>query len=99
MKDLSTLELFMARQWLILFSNATRIKSVDITKANKKINDVDKELWSRIISNDTPWGLVEEETTDETIKLEETTNKTIKLEDLNFFETIKNISEKNDKKG
>jgi hypothetical protein len=56
MKEKSMLELLLIRQWLTLFSNTTNIESKYIRQALKKIIDVDKKIWSEIISKDTPWN-------------------------------------------
>jgi hypothetical protein len=56
MEEKSILELLLIRQWLALFSNATHIKVEHVRKAAEKIIDVDKKLWSELISKDTPWG-------------------------------------------
>jgi hypothetical protein len=58
-KNFSTLELFNIRQWLLAHSNSVSISSQHVRDANSMVIEVDKELWNRIISNNTPWGLVE----------------------------------------
>ena len=78
-KLLKTSTLLLARQWLLFQSNSTKIDSKFAKLAIKRIDDVDKELWYRLISNDTPWGECE---------------KPITFEDNNIEETLKNIFRK-----
>jgi hypothetical protein len=62
MKDLSRFtltELLLTRQFLVFYSNVTNIKGEDVRNANSTLAKVDKEIWSRVISNNTPWGKVE----------------------------------------
>ena len=56
-KDFSTAELLLVRQWLALFSNTASMKINYVRDAAASIIDVDKELWCRLISEDTPWGM------------------------------------------
>lgn len=58
-KHLSTTDLLLARQWLLLHSNSTKFPSKYVHLAAARIDNVDKELWARLISSDTPWGEVE----------------------------------------
>jgi len=56
---MNLLELLQARQWLLSMSNSN-IKGAEL--AANKMRDIDKELWSILISEDTPWGFREPST-------------------------------------
>lgn len=47
------MDLSLIRQWLFAMSNSN-IKDANL--AQKKLQQVDKELWGKIISLNTPWG-------------------------------------------
>lgn len=62
MKELTRLgvvDLLAARQWLQAMINSTTIAAEYVRLAASSIEQVDKELWARLISNNTPWGLTE----------------------------------------
>lgn len=62
MKDLGKLtltELLLARQYLVFYSNVTNIDSGHVRSAHATLAAVDKEVWARLVSNETPWGKVE----------------------------------------
>jgi len=58
---LQTSTLLLIRQWLLLHATSVKISSEFARLATKCIDDVDKELWHRLISNETPWGEVADE--------------------------------------
>lgn len=61
MKDLRNLslnELLSARQFLIFYSNVTNIDGKYVRQASSTLVEVDKEIWARVISYETPWGQV-----------------------------------------
>jgi hypothetical protein len=58
-KNLTVADLIMAREWLYLQTNSTLIGAGFARGAQQTISEVDKELWSRLISDETPWGSCE----------------------------------------
>lgn len=85
MKEFSTTELLLIRQWLALFSNTASIKIEHVRDAAEAIANVDKELWGRLISAETPWGSME-------------ASETITFEDDNFEQTLESISKSDEEK-
>ena len=63
-KNFSILELLNIRSWLSMHTNSVAISTQYAHEANNLIIEVDKELWSRVISNNTPWGVVEKDLTE-----------------------------------
>jgi len=81
MKDLGKLtltELLLARQYLVFYSNVTNIDSVHVRGAHATLAAVDKEVWSRLISNETPWGKVKP--------------RSLSFEDEEFDKTLEDLS-------
>jgi hypothetical protein len=56
MLKLSTIELLLVRKWLEMWEHSVSISSVHIHKAIALKTEVDKELWGRLVSKETPWG-------------------------------------------
>jgi len=58
MINTSSVELFELRKWLLIHinSNVKIINKEHFTKAQELLKNVDKELWGRYISSETPWG-------------------------------------------
>lgn len=56
LENLSVGELLLAREWLNKWMNSMSIKSKYIHSASTMKTEVDKLLWSKLISSDTPWG-------------------------------------------
>jgi len=73
--QLSVADLFAARQWLQIWANSTTttIQKEHVRVAASSVVEVDKELWARLISSNTPWGLME---------------SAIRFEDPNFEKTL-----------
>ena len=73
-------ELFMAREWLWIKGNDAKINTKYAHQALKKIQEVDKEIWFRTISSDTPWGEV----------------KPLMFKDDDFDQTLKELRKENE---
>ena len=56
LENLSVGELLLAREWLNKWTNSMSIKSKYIQSASAVQTEVDKLLWSKLVSKDTPWG-------------------------------------------
>lgn len=56
---LTTSELLLLREWLANWAYSTSLDKKYVDQAKKRLRDVDKELWFRIESTDTPWGPVD----------------------------------------
>ena len=57
--QLSVADLLAVRQWLQMWTNSTTIQVEHVRIASSSIVEVDKELWARLISGNTPWGMLE----------------------------------------
>jgi hypothetical protein len=57
--QLSVVDLLAVRQWLQMWTNSTTIQVEHVRVAASSIIEVDKELWARLISSNTPWGTAE----------------------------------------
>lgn len=53
----TSLELFKLREWLLIQINL-KISNNDAKKALKLLKNIDKELWGRYISLETPYGSI-----------------------------------------
>jgi len=71
--QLSVADLLAVRQWLQMWTNSTTIQVEHVRIASSSIVEVDKELWARLISGNTPWGMLE---------------STIRFEDPDFEKTL-----------
>lgn len=56
MLNLSIAELLLTRKWLEMWESSISIPSPYISKAMALKTEVDKELWGRLVSKETPWG-------------------------------------------
>jgi len=77
LRKLTTSDLLLARQWLQFQSDSTVITADYAREARRVMNDVDKLLWARLISSETPCGVCIEPMAE--------------FEDSNFKETLKEI--------
>lgn len=73
---LSVADLLAVRQWLQGWTNSTTIEVGYVRMAADSIVEVDRELWTRLISNNTPWGTAE---------------SLIRFEDANFEKTLESL--------
>jgi hypothetical protein len=76
MKELTRLnvaDLLAVRQWLQMWTNSTTIQVEHVRMASDSMTEVDRELWARLISGNTPWGVLE---------------STVRFEDANFEKTL-----------
>jgi len=86
-KNIPTQVLLLARQWFLLQSNSAEIDSKFAGLAKKCIRDVDKELWYRLISNETPWGSMTDANSDLPLQI---------FKDENFKQTLEKLVRSND---
>ena len=82
-RKLTVSDLFAARQWLVFYVNTTQVTIEYVRMARKMLQEVDKEIWFRLISNDTPWGKIDD--------------GSLKFQDTNFEETLKTFIKKEEK--
>lgn len=78
LEELTLSELLLARQYLLFYSNVTHLETEHVRNAAKTLSNLDKEIWAKLISNETPWGEVKP--------------KSLKFEDEEFDKTLEDLS-------
>lgn len=73
---LSVADLLAVRQWLQVWINSTTIQVEHVRMASSSVVEVDRELWARLISGNTPWGVLE---------------STVCFEDSDFEKTLESL--------
>lgn len=65
MNNMSISDLLALREWLTMWSSSMAIESKYIRQAAAVKSKIDKEIWAMVVSNDTPWGTLSKEFTDD----------------------------------
>lgn len=65
MNKMSISDLLALRDWLVMWGTSTAIEGKYIRQAIVVKEKIDKEIWSLVVSEDTPWGSTSKEFTDD----------------------------------